>query len=139
MLLRTDTFRDLDRLTQQVFGTPARPSAMPLDAYRSGDRFVVEMDLPGMAPDAIDVTVEHDVLTVKATRIRHNENTQSLIEERPYGSFERRVFLADGLDTEHIAASYTDGVLRLELPVAEQAKARRIEINAGKAPVAIDA
>ena len=138
MLLRTDTFRDFDRLAQQVFGTPSRPTAMPLDAYRSGDRFVVEMDLPGMSPESIDVTVEHDVLTVKASRIRRNEHTQSLIEERPYGSFERRVFLAEGLDTEHISATYHDGVLRLELPVAEQAKPRRIEVTAAATPAAID-
>ena len=139
MLLRTDSFRDFDRLAQQVFGTASRPSIVPLDAYRSGDMFVVEMDLPGMSPESIDVTVEHDVLTVKATRIRRNEHTQSLIEERPHGSFERRVFLAEGLDTEHIAASYANGVLRLELPVAEQAKPRRVEVRAGSAPVAIDA
>ncbi|MBO0786366.1 MAG: hypothetical protein J2P33_09845, partial [Actinobacteria bacterium] len=68
MLMRTDPFRDLDRLTQQVFGTMARPAAMPMDAFRKGDTFYVKLDLPGITLDAIDLTVEQNVLTVHANR-----------------------------------------------------------------------
>ncbi|HET9692177.1 MAG TPA: Hsp20/alpha crystallin family protein [Acidimicrobiales bacterium] len=131
MLLRTDPFRDLERLTEQVFGTPARPAAMPLDAYRSGDSFVVELDLPGMTADSIDITVEHDVLTVRGTRIRSNEHAKALLSERTFGTFERRVLLADSLDTDHIEATYVDGVLTLRLPVVERARARKVEVNLG--------
>jgi HSP20 family protein len=131
MMLRTDPFRDLERITDQVFGTPARPAAMPLDAYRSGDSFVVELDLPGMSPESIDVTVEHDVLTVRATRIRHNETTKPVLSERTFGTFERRVLLADSLDADHIEATYSDGVLALRLPIVERARARKVEVSAG--------
>jgi HSP20 family protein len=117
MLMRSDPFRDLDRLAQQVLGAAARPSAMAMDAYRSGDEFVVHFDLPGIDPDSIDVNVERDVLTVRA--------------ERPTGVFTRRLFLGDTLDTDAIEASYDAGVLTLRIPVAEQAKPRRIQISAG--------
>jgi HSP20 family protein len=130
MLMRTDPFRDLDRLTQQVFGTPARPAAMPIDAYRAGDRFIVEFDLPGLAPDSIDLTVERNVLTVHGTRERSlGEDTEMLVAERPFGTFSRQLFLGESLDTDRIAASYHDGVLRLEIPVAEQAKPKKVAIQ----------
>ncbi len=130
MLMRTDPFRDLDRLTQQVFGTPGRPAAMPIDAYRIGDRFVVEFDLPGVASDSIDLTVERNVLTVHATRSRvQDEQTEMLVAERPYGTFSRQLFLGETLDADHIGASYRDGVLRLEIPVAEQAKPKKVAIQ----------
>ena len=139
MLMRTDPFRDLDRLTQQVFGTPGRPAAMPIDAYRMGDRFVVEFDLPGVATDSIDLTVERNVLTVHATRSRvQDEQTEMLVAERPYGTFSRQLFLGETLDADHIGASYRDGVLRLELPVAEQAKPKKVAIQSEAAePTAI--
>jgi HSP20 family protein len=130
MLMRTDPFRDFDRLTQQVFGTPGRPAAMPIDAYRMGDRFVVEFDLPGVATDSIDLTVERNVLTVHATRSRvQDEQTEMLVAERPYGTFSRQLFLGETLDADHIGASYRDGVLRLEIPVAEQAKPKKVAIQ----------
>jgi HSP20 family protein len=130
MLMRTDPFRDLDRLGQQMLGTPARPAAMPIDAYRSGDTFVVEFDLPGVSADSIDLTVERNVLTVHAARQRtQNDQTEMLVAERPFGTFSRQLFLGETLDTEHIAASYNDGVLRLEIPVAEQAKPRKVSIQ----------
>ena len=139
MLMRTDPFRDLDRLTQQVFGTPGRPAAMPIDAYRMGDRFVVEFDLPGVATDSIDLTVERNVLTVHATRSRvQDEQTEMLVAERPYGTFSRQLFLGETLDADHIGASYRDGVLRLEIPVAEQAKPKKVAIQSEAAePTAI--
>lgn len=141
MLMRTDPFRDLDRLAQQVLGTPARPAAMPMDAYRHGDEFVVELDLPGVDPGSIDLTVEKNVLTVHAERTRTAlDGVEMLVGERPQGTFSRQLFLGEGLDTDRIAAAYTDGVLTLRLPIAEKAKPRRVPITLGdKAPTAIDA
>jgi HSP20 family protein len=139
MLMRTDPFRELDRLTQQAFGTPSRPAAMPIDAYRRGDEFVVELDLPGVAADSIDLTVERNVLTVHAQRRRATEDVELLVGERPQGTFSRQLFLGDTLDTSNIAADYTDGVLTLKLPVAERAKPRRVPINHSRSEQAIDA
>ncbi len=132
MLMRTDPFRELDRLTQQFFsapGTAARPAAMPMDAYRHGEHFVVEFDLPGVDPASIDLDVEHNVLTVKAERRPTlGEQVELQVAERPRGVFSRQLFLGDTLDTEHIEASYATGVLTLRIPVAEQAKPRKIAI-----------
>jgi len=134
MLMRTDPFRDFDRLAQQFFGntgTWSRPSAMPLDAYRSGNEYVIAFDLPGVAPDAIELNIERNVLTVRAER-RPNpvgEDVEMQVAERPLGVFSRQLFLGDTLDTEKVSASYDAGVLTLRIPVAEQAKPRRIEIS----------
>src|SRR5437588_11579946 len=119
MLMRTDPFRELDRLTQQVFGsasgTWSRPAVMPMDAYRSGDEFVVAFDLPGVSPDAIELDVERNVLTVKAERrpLVTGDEVHMQVSERPLGVFSRQLFLGDTLDTEHINASYDAGVLTL--------------------------
>jgi len=132
MLMRTDPFRELDRVAQQVFGTAARPAAMPIDAYRKRDEFVVLFDLPGCDPASINLTVEHNVLAVHAERRRAtDEDVELLIGERPTGTFSRQLFLAETLDSERIVADYTDGVLRLRVPVKEQAKPRRVEISVG--------
>ena len=129
MLLRTtDPFRDLDRLAQQMLGTTNRPSVMPMDAWREGDRFVIEFDLPGVAPDSIDLDVERNVLTVRAERVPQNGDWESLAAERPKGAFSRQLVLGDNLDLDRIEAGYVDGVLRLVVPVAERAKPRKIEI-----------
>ena len=138
MLMRTDPFRDLDRFASQVFGTPARPAAMPIDAFRSGDTFVVEFDMPGVSADSIDLTVERNVLTVHAKRERQSaEAAELIVAERPFGTFSRQLFLGESLDTEHISARYTDGVLRLEIPVAEQAKPRKVTIQVAESQHAI--
>jgi HSP20 family protein len=132
MLMRTDPFRDLDRLTQQVFGTAgtlARPAVMPMDAWRDGDTFVVELDLPGVDPGSIDLDVERNVLTVKAERPPRNGDTELIAAERPRGVFSRQLILGDTLDTEKVAADYDAGVLTLRIPVAEQAKPRKITIS----------
>jgi HSP20 family protein len=130
MLMRTDPFRDLDRLTQQVLGTPARPAAMPIDAYRHGDEFVAEFDLPGVDTGSIDLTVEKNVLTVHAQRQRNSlEGVELLVGERPQGTFSRQLFLGDGLDTDRINATYANGVLTIRLPIAEKAKPRRVPIG----------
>ena len=130
MLMRTDPFRDLDRWTQQVLGTPARPAAMPIDAYRSGEEFVVHFDLPGVDAQSIDLTVEKNVLTVHAERRRPDaEGVELLVGERPQGTFSRQLFLGETLDTDRIEAQYADGVLTLRVPIAEKAKPRRVPIS----------
>src|SRR5947209_5042377 len=112
MLMRTDPFRELDRLTQQVLGTAARPAAMPMDAYRLGDSFYIELDLPGIKPDSIDLTVEQNVLTVRAERDPLEADGRELIvQERPAGTFTRQVFLGETLDADNMSADYTAGVL----------------------------
>ncbi|WP_269855968.1 Hsp20/alpha crystallin family protein [Streptomyces sp. RPT161] len=134
MLMRTDPFRELDRLTQQLLGTSgtwSRPSPMPMDAYREGDVYVIALDLPGVTTDAIDIDVERNMLTVKAERrpTTKSENVQMELSERPLGVFSRQLMLADTLDTEHIEADYDAGVLTLRIPIAERAKPRKISIG----------
>ena len=130
MLVRTDPFRQFDRLAEQVFGTVARPAAMPMDAWRNGHQFIVEFDLPGIDPHSIDLDVERNVLTVKAERQPSTGPEVELVaSERPRGMFSRQVILGDTLDAERIEASYNAGVLRLTIPVAERAKPRKIAIS----------
>jgi HSP20 family protein len=128
MLMRTDPFRELDRLFGSVSGTSSRPTSMPMDAYRDGDEFVVAIDLPGVAADAIELSVERNVLTVKAERRPATHQGEVQIAERPRGVFSRQLFLGETLDTEHIAAGYDAGVLTLRIPVAAKAKPRRIQV-----------
>lgn len=130
MLVRTDPFRELDRLTQQVLGTTARPAGMPMDAWRENDTFVIELDLPGVDPDSVDLDVERNVLTIRAERgPQASDALERVVSERPRGVFSRQVILGDALDTEHITADYRAGVLRLSIPVAERAKPRKITIS----------
>ena len=131
MLMRTDPFRDVDRLAQSLFGlgTQARPATMPLDAWRSGDEFVVELDQPGVDPASIDVDVERNVLTVKAERPVRANDAELINAERPRGVFSRQLFLGDALDTDKVSAGYQHGVLTLRIPVAEKAKPRKIEVQ----------
>jgi HSP20 family protein len=133
MLLRTaDPFREFDRLAQQLMGatgTINRPAVMPMDAWREGDTFVLEFDLPGVAKESIDLDVERNVLTVRAEKVARNGDWEMLATERPTGLFSRQLVLGDNLDLEHIEATYADGVLRLKVPVAEKAKPRKIQIQ----------
>ncbi|MFC5262338.1 Hsp20/alpha crystallin family protein [Kribbella qitaiheensis] len=138
MLMRTDPFRELDRLTQQLSGasspgTWSRPNPMPMDAYRAGDEYVVVFDLPGVPQDAIDLDVERNVLTVKAERrpLTVSDEVEMQVAERPLGVFSRQLFLGDTLDTEQITAEYESGVLTVKIPVAAQAKPRKISISGG--------
>ena len=133
MLMRTDPFREIDRLAEQFFGTPGRPAVMHMDAERDGDWFYVYFDLPGVDPDSIELTVERNVLTVRAERTRPaRDGVEPVIAERPMGMFSRQLFLGDTLDTDHLEASYDAGVLTLRIPVAEQAKPRKIEVSAAE-------
>ena len=129
MLMRFDPFREFERLSQQAWGQN-RFSVLPMDAYRHGDQFLVHFDLPGADPSSIELTVEKNVLTVKAERRwQRGEGDEVLVAERPQGSFTRQLFLGETLDTDSINASYEDGVLTLTIPVAEQAKPRKVEIS----------
>jgi HSP20 family protein len=148
MLMRTDPFRELDRLTQQMLGsgtgTWSRPTAMPMDAYRAGEQFVVLFDLPGVDPEAIELDVERNVLTVKAERrpAVTGEQVEMQVAERPLGVFSRQLFLGETLDAEHIEAGYEAGVLTLRIPIAEKAKPRKIAIanaDPDNSPKQIDA
>jgi HSP20 family protein len=138
MLMRTDPFRELDRFAQQFFGnaqpgTWSRPTAMPIDAYRTDDALVVAFDLPGVSADAIDIDVERNVLTVRAERrpLGMADDAQTVVTERPLGVFSRQLFLGDALDCERVEANYDNGVLTLRIPVAEQAKPRKVSIGVG--------
>jgi len=131
MLMRFDPFREFDRLTQQAIGTNGRPAVMPMDAYRKGDEFVVHFDLPGVDPSSIELTVEKNVLTVSAERHWDSKDQEFIANERPQGSFSRQLFLGDTLDADHVEAGYDRGVLTLTIPVAEQAKPRKIEVTSG--------
>jgi HSP20 family protein len=144
MLMRFDPFRELDRLAQQTLGGQAgtgRWTGMPMDGYRHGDHFTLHFDLPGVDPGSIDLTVEKNVLTVTAERRwQPEEGMEVLVSERPQGSFSRQLFLGDSLDAERIEASYDGGVLTVHIPVAEQAKPRKVAVQATNgAPRAIDA
>ncbi|MFD8797764.1 Hsp20/alpha crystallin family protein [Streptomyces atroolivaceus] len=138
MLRRTDPFRELDRLAQQFMGasgTWSKPSVMPTDAYREGEEYVVALDLPGVAKDAIDIDVERNMLTVKAERrpVSVGEDVRVELSERPVGVFSRQLALADTLDTERIRADYDAGVLTLRIPIAERAKPRKIALGGAAA------
>ncbi|MEU8951780.1 Hsp20/alpha crystallin family protein [Streptomyces sp. NPDC048489] len=136
MLMRTDPFREMDRIVQQLSGTSgtwSKPSVMPMDAYRDGDEYVIAFDLPGADTEALDIDVERNMLTVKAERrpVAKADSVKVELSERPLGVFSRQVVLADTLDTERIQADYDAGVLTLRIPIAERAKPRKVSINAG--------
>jgi len=140
MLMRTDPFGELDRLTQQFFGTAARPAQMPMDAYRHGDSFYIHLDLPGADADSIGLTVEQNVLTIRAERAPVKASgAELLIAERPYGTFTRQVFLGETLDADKITADYAAGVLTLTIPVREAAKPRNIHITSSDRTQAVTA
>jgi HSP20 family protein len=142
MLMRFDPFRELDRLTNAATATRQSPAMIAMDAYRQGDRFVVHFDLPGVKSDTIELSVEQNVLTVKAQRSwNRNQTDEPLVTERPQGEFSRQLFLGESLDSDRIQASYDDGVLTLVIPIAERAKPRRVEIqtSGNGAMAAVDA
>lgn len=145
MLMRFDPFRELDRLSQANWpsATARPPAVMPIDAYRRGEQFMVHFDLPGVDPESVELTVEKNVLQVRAERSwPRQEGDEVVVSERPQGSFTRQLFLGEGLDPSRIEASYDQGVLTVTIPVAEQAKPRKVTITSGGnggGPTAIDA
>ena len=132
MLMRTDPFRDLDRLAQQLTGTTSRPAVMPMDAFRDDDRFVIQLDLPGVDADSIDLTVEKNVLSIHAERrAPAPDGSERVVAERSYGVFSRQVFLGESLDTDRLEATYDAGVLTILVPIAESAKPRKVTVGGG--------
>ena len=132
MLLRMDPFREFDRLFEAAgAGTGTSARTVPMDAIRSGDRVHVRFDLPGIDPSSVDLTVERNQLTLTAERQwTRQEGEDWLVAERPVGRFTRTLFLGDNLDADRIEAHYEHGVLEVTIPVAEQAKPRKVSINA---------
>lgn len=131
-LMRFDPFREWDRLIDQFGSTPRMARTMPMEAYRRGDEFVVALDLPGVNPDDVDVTVERNVVSVRAKRQSpRGESDELLVDERPQGEFTRQLFLGDNLDAGKLKANFDGGVLTLTIPIAEKSKARRVEIGSG--------
>ena len=129
MLLRFDPFRELDRLSEEALGGRQRSTSVPLDAYRDGERFFVRVDLPGVDPASIDLTVEKNVLTLRAERpFTGTDGQEWVLAERAHGTFTRQLFLGDTLDSAAMTARYEHGVLALEIPVAERAKPRKIQV-----------
>jgi len=129
-LLRFDPFREWERVSEQVLSGRTAPRAMPMEAFRRGDEFVVALDLPGIDPDDVDVSVERNVVTVRATRrAARDDGAELIIDERPQGEFSRQLFLGDNLDTAQLSADFERGVLTLRIPVAESSKPRRVEIG----------
>jgi HSP20 family protein len=133
-VLRFDPFREFDRLAvEQMFsgGLRGAPRSVPMDAYRRGNQFLIHLDLPGVDPDAIELTVEQNVLTIKAERrfVEPEEGDELLISERPQGTFTRQLLLGESLDTDRLEADYDQGVLTVRIPVAEAAKPRRVQIT----------
>jgi HSP20 family protein len=136
--MRFDPFREMDRLVQAPWATVR--NSVPMDVYRRGDQFLVRVDLPGIDPSSIDLQVEKNVLTLQAERSwAPSDGDEVLVSERPQGTFTRRLFLGDGLDTEGISATYENGVLSILVPVAETAKSRKVQISLGEAGNVIDA
>jgi HSP20 family protein len=140
MLMRTDPFREFDRLAEGLWGTRVRPAMMPMDAYREDGNFVVHLDLPGVSVDSIDLTVEQNVLTVHAERKPPvGEGAERVVGERSYGVFTRQLFLGEALDSDQLTANYEDGVLTLRIPIVEKTKSRKIEIGGGADRKELDA
>jgi HSP20 family protein len=141
-VMRFDPFREVDRLAEQLGAGPrAAPRSFPMDAFRRGDQVLVHLDLPGVEPDAVELTAEQNVLTITAERrFDPQEADEVLVAERPQGRFTRQLLLGENLDVDSTQASYENGVLTLTIPVAEQAKPRRIEISgSGGGPTTIEA
>jgi HSP20 family protein len=140
MLMRFDPFREMDRIAQMATEAAQAPRSFPLDAFRRGDQFLVQFDLPGVDASSIDLTVERNVLTVRAERrFERQHGDEIVVTERPQGVFTRQLFLGDTLDGQRISASYHDGVLTLTIPVAEQAKPRKVQISTQGEPQTIEA
>ena len=130
-VIRFDPFQDFDRLTRQMLGTGRGPRSMPMEAYRRGEQFFIHLDLPGVNPDDVDLTVERNVLSIRAERRSFwQEGDDVVVDETPQGTFSRQLFVGDNLDAGRLEASFDQGVLTLTIPVAEQAKPRKVQIAA---------
>jgi len=140
-VLRFDPFSDLDAMTRGLLtqsGTDRSPRFMPMDLYKVDDHYVLTADLPGVDPGSVDVTVDNGTLTLTAHRsARSEDSVQWLTSERFFGAYRRQLSLGEGVDTTRIAATYENGVLTVTIPMAERAKARRIEVTHNKSATSI--
>lgn len=134
----TDPFQDIERLFSSTFSRPNVPG-MPMDLIRTGDEYVAELDLPGVDPATIDIDVDDRTLTIRAERKAREGEVQWLSKERPTGTFARQLTLGYGVAVDKIGADYTDGVLTLTFPVAEEAKPRKISVSTSEEAKTIDA
>lgn len=133
-LMRFDPFREIDRITEQVMAGSRMPRTMPMEAFRRGDEFFVYIDLPGVREDDVELTVERNVVSVRAERQSpRQEGDELIVDERPHGVFTRQLFLGDNLDANRLSADYDAGVLVLMIPIAESSKPRRISLHQGEA------
>jgi HSP20 family protein len=140
MLLQNSPFRDFDSLFDQLSSRSGTSRPAPMDAYRRGDDIWVHIDLPGVAADSIDISVERNVLTITGERTaQREEGDRVYFNERHLGTFRRQVTLGDGLDADSVEADFHDGVLSLRIPVAAQAKPRKIEVNSGQKAIDVNA
>ena len=131
-VLRFEPFRDpFERLLSMAASGTRPPLGMPMDVYRGEDgSYHVEADLPGAGPDSIELTVEHDVLTIRAARTPHyGDSEQVIAAERPQGPFTRQLTFGEGVDSENLTASYANGVLHVTIPASPKAQARRVEVT----------
>ncbi|GAA3910824.1 Hsp20/alpha crystallin family protein [Microbacterium invictum] len=127
-----DPFRDLDRLASSLFDTRRGPRRMPMDLYRDGDHYVLSADLPGIDPGSVDIDVDGQLLTIRAERTLHSgDDVKWITREREAASFLRQLNLGQGIDTESIAANYSNGVLTVTIPVSEKARPRKVQVVAG--------
>ena len=130
MATRYDPFTELTSLLNSSLRQVPSSPVMPLDLYREGDTFVASLDLPGVDPGSIDIDMEDRTLTIRAERkAPQNEGLQWVTHERPTGTFARQMTLGYGLDLSNVVATYSDGVLTLTIPVAEEAKPRKIQVS----------
>jgi HSP20 family protein len=122
-----DFQRQFDRLTRHAFGLPA---GLPLDIVRRDGDVTLRLDVPGIDPANIEVTVDRGFLTISGKREEERtENDKFFVRERTMGTFTRRVRLSENLNAEAVEASYANGVLEVRIPVLEQAKPRKIEVR----------
>ena len=127
-----DPFSQLDRIAQSIFDTSRQPRLMPVDLFREHDKYILNADLPGVQPDSVDIDVDGHLLTLRAQRMPTEERSQRwLLQERPYGAYQRQFTIGDDIDPDGITAHYDNGVLTVMIPVAERAKPRKIEIESG--------
>ena len=131
-LMMSDPFAGFERQTQHPWGARQRPRQIPMSAVRRGDQVIATFDLPGISQDDVDITVERNVVTLRAERRpAFQDGDEVIIDERPYGVFSRQFFIGDSLDRDKMTAEYMNGELRLTIPVSEKAKPRKIPLRAG--------
>ncbi len=132
MSISYDPFHHLDELRDQLISGGRTPRSFPMDAYRRGEEFFVHLDLPGIDPDTVELTVENQVLTISVERrFEQREGDEIIVSERPQGRFSRQLRLGSTIDTDRIAAGYDDGVLTITLPVSERARPRQVPVGRG--------